>query len=368
MLKSIQDSPLYLIANPKSIAFFGASNNFANFGSVILASLRSLGYEGAVYPVHPKEDQVQGYKAYPSVLDLPEAPDLALIILPKSAVPQVMEECGQRGVKRAAIVTGGFKEVGGQGVELEKNIQQIAEKYGIRFLGPNCIGVSNPHNKLNPTPFPYTGPPGFIGLASQSGSFITQTFNYIFRLGLGFSTAFSVGNEANIDIVDCLEYLGTCPNTKVIALYIEGITRGREFMETARSIVPRKPIVALYVGGSEAGKRAGFSHTGAMAGPDSLYEGIFRQSGIIRARFMTELFDFCRVLGSLSRPKGDRVAVLTDSGGPGASAADSCGRAGLDVPRFSPETLEKLSHIVPDTGSVNNPVDLTFTKEMNHYY
>jgi acyl-CoA synthetase (NDP forming) len=193
-------------------------------------------------------------------------------------------------------------------------------------------------------------------------------FDYLSRLSLGFSTAFSVGNEANLDIVDCMEYLGACPHTKVIALYIEGIKRGRAFFETARAIIPHTPIVALYVGGSETGKRAGLSHTGALAGPDLLYDGVFRQSGVIRARSVTELFDFSWVLGSLPKPRGNKVVIQTHSGGPGAAAADSCGSAGLELPALSKQTLEKLAPFVPHTGSINNPVDLTYTKNPLDYF
>ncbi len=368
MLKSIKDSPLYLIANPGSIAFLGASNNVSAMGTNLLMSVRSMGYKGAIYPVHPKEDRVLELRAYRSVLDLPEIPDLAVVVLPTRIVNQTLEQCGQKGIKQVIIVSGGFKEVGGEGVNLEKELKKIAAKHGIRILGPNGIGVANTHLNLNTTFAPHEGPAGYIGLASQSGSFITQMFNYLSRLGLGFSTAFSVGNEANTDIVDCLEYLGACPNTKVIALYIEGIRRGKAFLETAKSIVPHKPIVALYVGGSEAGKRAGFSHTGAMAGPDRLYDGMFRQSGVVRARSITELFDFCWVLGSLPRPEGPKVVIQSHSGGPGAAAADSCGRAGLQLPALSKDTLSKLAPLVPHTGSLNNPVDLTFSRNPEDFF
>jgi acetyl-CoA synthetase (ADP-forming) len=238
----------------------------------------------------------------------------------------------------------------------------MAQHYGIRFLGPNCLGVTNSHHKLNTTFLPYTADPGFIGFASQSGSFLTQIFDYLAVFGLGFSTAISVGNEANIDLVDCLDYLALCPHTKVIGLYIEGLTRGRAFIEVARRIVPHKPIVAYYVGGSEAGKRAGLSHTGALAGPDRLYDGVFNQSGIIRANSMTELFDFCWVLGTCPPPPGNRLIIQTHSGGPGATAADACGRAGLNLTKFSQETIKKVSPFVPHTGSLNNPVDITFSK------
>jgi len=356
------------MVNPASLAFYGASNNFGSMGSIILASVKGLGFEGPIYPIHPTEDNVQGYPAYRSLDDAPETPDLAVMVLPTAIVPERLEECGRKGVRHAIVVSGGFKEVGEEGRVLEGRLKAVAEQYGIRLLGPNCIGVANPYQKLNTTPFPYLGRPGFIGMASQSGSFITQMYSYLQRLDLGFSSAFSCGNEANVDIVDGLEYLGACPRTRVIALYVEGITRGREFVETARAISPHKPIVALYIGGSESGRRAGHSHTGAMAGPDRLYDGMFRQAGVVRARSVIELFDLCWALGTLPRPKGRRVAVLTDSGGPGVSGADACSRAGLVVPPFAPETLERLRPLVPHTGSINNPVDLTFHRNHMDFY
>jgi acetyl-CoA synthetase (ADP-forming) len=362
MIRSIQESPLYPIVNPKSIAFFGASNTFMRMGSIMLSSMQALGYEGEIYPIHLTEKEVRGRKAYTSVMDLPEVPDLAIIVLPTEIVCQTMDDCGKKGIKHAIVVSGGFREAGPEGVDLQKKLEAIALKYGIRFLGPNCLGVANPHIKLNPTPIQAEGPPGFVGLASQSGSFITQIFDYLHRHGMGFSAALSVGNEANIDIVDCMEYLGACPNTKVITLYIEGIARGKKFIETAKAITARKPIVALYVGGSEAGKNAGRSHTGSLSGPNEIYDGVFRQCGIIRAQTLTELFDYALALGTLPRPLGNRIIIQTHSGGPGATAADACGRAGLALPPLSSETLEKLKPLIPKTASTANPVDMTFSK------
>jgi acyl-CoA synthetase (NDP forming) len=368
MIESIEASPLYPIANPKSIALFGASNNASSMGTSLLDSVLDLGFEGEIYPIHPKEDQVQNLKAYRSILDLPKVPDLALIVLPTRLVSETMDACGRKGIKRAIVISGGFKEVGGNGVELEKDLIAVAKKHGMRFLGPNCIGVANPRHKLNTTFMTFEGGPGFIGMASQSGSFVTQMFTYLSQYALGFSTAFSVGNEANIDIVDCMEYLGACPDTRVIALYIEGIHRGRAFVEMARSIVPKKPIVAFYIGGSEAGSRAGLSHTGALAGPDRLYEGIFRQSGVIRARSIMEVFDYCWILGSLPRSTGRRVLIQTHSGGPGVEAADACARAGLELPSLSPEAIKRLRPLMPQTGSISNPLDFTFGKNLTDYF
>lgn len=359
---------LYPIVNPKSVAFFGASNRFTAMGTNQLNALLDLGFEGKIYPVHPKEDRVLGLKAYKKVQDLPEVPDLAVMVLPTHLVTGVVEECGQKGIKHAIVVSGGFKEVGGEGAALEKKLLAVADQYGIRFLGPNCLGVANPHHKFNVTFLPFEGRPGFIGFASQSGSFITQMFGYLSRYDIGFSTGISVGNEADVDIVDCMEYLAACPHTKVIGLYIETIRRGRAFIDMARSIVPHKPIVAYYVGGSEAGQQASFSHTAALAGPDELYDGVLRQSGIIRAQSIPELFDYCWVLGACPRPAGNRVIIQTHSGGPGAAAADACSRAGVVLAKLSPQTREKLSPLVPATGSMNNPVDLTFSKNPLDYF
>ncbi len=368
MVNNIKESPLYRIINPRSIAFFGASNRFSSMGTNQLNSLKSLGFEGSIYPIHPREKKVLDLVAYQRVQDLPEIPDLAVMVLPTEVVPQVMEECGQKGIRHAIVVSGGFKEVGGSGAELEKRLLAVADRYGICFLGPNCLGVANPHHKFNMTFLPFEGQAGFIGLASQSGSLITQMFGYLRRFGLGFSAGISVGNEARVDIVECMQYLAACPHTRVIGLYVETIRRGRAFIETARAIVPHKPVVAFYAGGSEAGKRAGFSHTGALAGPDALYDGVFRQSGVIRANSITELFDFCWALGACPRPGGKQIIVQTHSGGPGAAAADACSRSGLELPSILAPTRQQLAPLVPHTGSVSNPVDLTFAKNPLDYF
>lgn len=361
MISTIHESPLYPIINPKSIAIFGASNNFLRMGSLMLSSVQALGYEGKIFPIHLTEKEVRGLEAYKSIMDVPEVPDLAIIVLPTEIVCQTLADCGRKGIRHAIVVSGGFREAGPEGVALQRELEAVADRFGIRFLGPNCLGIANPHLKLNPTTITAEGAPGFVGLASQSGSFVTQMFDYLHRHGMGFSAAVSVGNEANIDIVDCLEYLGACPHTKVITLYIEGITRGRKFIETAQAITPHKPIVALYIGGSEAGRHAGLSHTGSLSGPDEIYDGVFKQCGIIRAQTLAELFDYALALGTLPRPGGNRVIIQTHSGGPGATAADACGRAGLTLPRLSAETVEKLKPMIPKTASTANPLDLTYS-------
>ncbi len=366
-MTDFQNSPLYQIMHPRSIAFWGASNDPMAMGTVQLSQLLAMGFEGPVYPIHPREEEISGLKAYHHVKDVPGPVDLAVFVIPTRVVPEILEECGHAGITRAIIVSAGFGEMGAEGKGLQDRIVEIARTYGITFLGPNCIGVVNPRQKLNTTFYPYQAGTGYIGMASQSGSFITQMFVHLEKFGLGFSQGMSVGNEAVTDIVDCVEYLGQCPDTTVISLYIEAIRRGRDFVRVAREVSKTKPIVAYYVGGSNAGSRAGLSHTGALAGPDRLYDGIFKQSGIIRAYSIEELFDFCYVLGSQPLPRGDRLAVLTHSGGPGAAASDSADRSGMKLVDFSPETVEALKPLVPHTASIANPVDLTFARNYSDY-
>ena len=363
-----RDIPLFPLINPRSIAFFGASNRFSAMGTNQLNSILALDFKGRIYPVHPKETTVLGMKAYAHVAELPEVPDLAVLVLPTGIVTETLKACGEKGIRHAIVVSGGFNEVGGEGKALEQELVAVARQYGIRFLGPNCLGVVNPHHAFNVTFAAFEGRPGFIGMASQSGSLLTQMFAYLEQFHIGFSTGISVGNEASVDIVDCMAYLAACPHTRVIGLYIESIRRGEAFIEAARSIAPHKPIVAYYAGGSEAGRRAAFSHTGAMAGPDQLYDGVFRQCGVVRASSLTELFDFCWVLGACTIPCSHRVIVLTHSGGPGAAAADACSRNGLALPSLSRQTLERLMPLIPKTGSTANPIDLTFSQDPLAYF
>ncbi len=366
-MNGFEKSPLYRLMHPRSVAFWGASSNPMHMGSVQLSQILALGFEGAVYPIHPREKEIQGLKAYARISEVPGPVDLAVFVLPTKVVPEILEECGKSAVQRAIIVSAGFAEIGTEGKELQAQLVDIARRYGIYFLGPNCIGVVNPYAKLNTTFYPYEAAAGFIGMASQSGSFITQMFSYLQKFGLGFSQGMSVGNEALMDIVNCIEYLGQCPRTRVITLYIEAIRRGREFVRVAREVSKIKPVVAYYVGGSKAGSQAGLSHTGALAGPDPLYDGAFKQSGIIRAYSIEEMFDFAYVLGSQPLPKGNRIGVLTHSGGPGAAASDTADRSGLQLTEFSPVTQERLKPLVPGTASIRNPVDITFARNYSDY-
>ena len=364
---NFENHPLYRITHPRSVAFWGASANPTGMGSVQLETLLSGGFEGRVYPIHPKHEEVAGLKAYKSIFDVPETVDLAFFTLPTKVVPDILEDCGKAGVKKAIVVSGGFGEGDDEGKRLQARLVEIAKKYDMRFLGPNCLGVVNTYHNMSTMFLQYDMERGYIGMASQSGSFITQIFTHLEKFGIAFSQAFSVGNEASIDITDCIEYLGDCPNTKVITLYIEAIRRGREFLEVAREVSKKKPIVAYYVGGSKSGRQAALSHTGALAGPDDLYNGLFRQSGVIRANSIEELFDFAYVFGTQPIPKGNRLAILTHSGGPGASAANTADEVDLTLSTFSPQTVDRLKEFLPSTASSANPVDVTFSRDQQAY-
>jgi acyl-CoA synthetase (NDP forming) len=358
------ENPLHLLMNPKSIATAGAGNNPMKMGTMQALSIIKDGYQGKLYPVHPTEKTVLGHKAYPSVQDLPEAPDLAMLVVPTRQVIPVLEDFGKIGTKRAIVITAGFKETSPEGRSMEDRLKEIADHYGIRFLGPNCMGLINTQISLNLTVAPLIGKPGTLGLASQSGTYVTQTLAWLRKRGIRFSKAISVGNEANINIIDALEYLGEDEHTKAIILYIEGIRDGRRFIEVAQKITPHKPVLAQYVGGSGAGARASMSHTGAMAGPDLLYEGIFKQAGIIRLHSIEDLYSHGWALSSQPPLKGNRLGIVTNSGGPGTAISHNADLGGLDVPRYSDALQSLIRPLIPGHASSANPIDLTFHLDM----
>ncbi len=364
----MQANPLETIMNPESIVYLGGSNSLKTMGTAQLINIVKGGYKGKIYPIHRKEKTVLGLTAYPDITSIDKPADLAVIVIPGKAIPGVLKECGKAGIRHAIIITAGYGEIGQKGKLLQQELIAVAQKYNIRFLGPNCIGIVNGPIGLNTTWFPSKYQAGHVGIISQSGSYITQTMTYFEKLGLGISQAISVGNQADIDMVDCLKYLGKDAQTKSIALYIEGIKRPMAFLKTARKITPQKPIVAVYVGGTEAGARACASHTGSMAGPNELYNGLFHQAGILRARNVTDLFDWSLALAQQPLPKGKNIAVLTNSGGPGSSMADEANNYGLKVPMFTPDIQDKIKAITPFTAACVNPVDITMNYDLDLIY
>jgi len=364
----METNPLQALMNPKSIVYLGGSNSLLTMGTAQLINIIKSGYKGKIYPIHRKEKTVLGLKAYPNITYLDEPADLAVIVIPGKAIPGVLEECEKSGIRHAIIITAGYGETDNKGKRLQQELIRVAQQYRIRFLGPNCMGIVNSSIGLNTTWFPSRYPPGHVGIISQSGSYVTQTLGYFEKLGLGISQAISVGNQADIDMVDCLEYLGQDDQTRSIALYIEGIKRPNAFLKIAREITPIKPIIAVYVGGTESGARAGASHTGSMAGPDRLYSGFFRQAGIIRAGNITDLFDWSLAMARQPLPKGGNIAVLTNSGGPGSSMADEAARNGLDVPLFAPEIQDNIRAMSPLAVASGNPVDVTMNYDLELIY
>jgi acetyltransferase len=359
------ENPLQLLLHPRSIATAGAGNNPLKMGTLQALSILRDGWQGKFYPVHPTEKTVLGHRAYASPLDLPEPPDLAMLIVPTAQVLPLFEQFARIGTKRVIVVSAGFKETGEAGRRLEGRLNEIAAANGMRFLGPNCVGFVNTSQSLNATIAVLDSRPGLLGLASQSGTYVTQTLAYLRERGIRFSKAVSCGNEANIDLADVLEYLGQDEQTRAILLYVEGIRDGRRFIETAQRITPIKPVLAQYVGGSAAGARAGLSHTGALAGPDELYEGIFRQAGIIRCHSIEDLYAHGWVHATQPPLQGRRLGVITNSGGPGTAISHNADRGGLTIPLFSGALRQQIGELIPGHASSANPVDVTFHLDMD---
>jgi len=361
--------------HPNSVAVYGANNKGSGIGSFQLMGLIVSGFKGKIYPIHLKLDSVMGFKAYKSVLDLPEVPDLVLIILPTKVVPQVFKECGEKGVKRIILISGGFRELSGERKNtLREEIQQIANNYGIRFIGPNCLGIYNswiyPEDEssaLN-TAIWEKQKRGYFSIASHSGTLASHIFFDPENLDLGISRSLSLGNEADVDIVDCLKYYSQDDKTKVIGLYIEELKRAREFLEIAKEITLSKPIVAIYVGGSKAAQRAVKSHTGSLAGNAKIYDAAFKEAGIIQTELVEEYLDISRILTKGIIPKGNKVGIITNSGGPGVMIANHAEQKGLKVPILSKELQDELKEYVIPTASLKNPIDTTFDMNFQNYY
>ena len=357
------ENPLHALMNPKSIAIVGASNNPMKMGTMQALSVLKDGYRGKLYPIHPEEKTVVGLKAYASPEELPETPDLGMIVVPIAHVFPLLEGFGRIGTKRIIVCTAGFREVGSDGQCLEQKLNETAARWGIRFVGPNCMGILNSAISLNLTVMRFDGRPGLLGLASQSGTYVTQTLSYLRKRGIRLSKAISSGNEANIDLIEAMEYLGEDEQSRAIILYIEAIRNGHRFIEAARKITPHKPVFAQYVGGSAAGARAGMSHTGAMAGPDFLYEGIFKQAGIIRVHSIEDLYAHGWAAATQPPLKGNRIAIITHSGGPGTAMSNIADQGGLTLPTLSAGVQNEIRKHIPPHASSVNPVDLTFNMD-----
>jgi acetyl coenzyme A synthetase (ADP forming)-like protein len=344
------------VLTPRSVAVIGASRNPDSVGHQALRNLLSGGFAGPVYPVNPGAGHVASVKAYPTVLDVPDAVDLAVVAVPAAGVNEVVRQCAAKGVTGLVVLSAGFGEVGG--VDAQTELRDLARRNGMRVVGPNCIGVVNTAIGLDATFSPYAPAPGRIALQSQSGALGIAILERSARIGLGVSSFVSVGNKADVSGNDLLQYWEDDPGTDVVLLYLESFGNPRKFARIARRVSRRKPIIAVKSGRSAAGVRAASSHTAAMASPDIAVDALFRQAGVIRVDTLDELFDMALVLGSQPLPKGHRVAVVTNSGGPGILATDACDGAGLEVPELSEATQAALRAVVDPNAAVSNPVDL----------
>jgi acyl-CoA synthetase (NDP forming) len=349
------------IFNPETVAVVGASNAMDKWGAGIFSRVLTSPSIKRRYAVNNKATEVQGVKAYPTVRDLPEPIDFVAIVIPYPDVPQVVRDCVARGAKVALIITAGLGETGQQGVEMEREIVNAARQGGMRLIGPNCMGHFNTANDFSSLRMGGGGliiPRGNIGVISQSGGFAMHILRSGMEMGAGFSKFVSVGNEADLHFEDFLEYFEQDDDTRVITGYIEGLRKGKNFFRLAQEITKKKPIVVMKVGRTETGAKAARSHTSAIAGSDNVYDAVFKQTGVIRVDEVEELFDVAAALLRQPLPRGNRVAILTGSGGFSCVTSDACERMGLKLAPLSPKTIEQLNAVLPDRWPHANPVDM----------
>lgn len=344
--------------NPKSIAIVGASRDETKVGHKIIANLLLGGYPGKVFPINPKAADIDGLRCYPDLASIGETPDLVIIVVPSRLVPEVMKQCAAAGVHAVIIITAGFKEIGAAGAELEREVSQIAKHAGIRVLGPNCLGVIAPGNKLNASFGGNLPVVGNIGYVSQSGALLAAILDLASANGIGFSKLISIGNKADIDELDAIAALSADAQTRVIAGYLESITDGNAFMREAERTSIEKPILLIKAGGTEAGSRAASSHTGSLAGGEVAYEAVFARAGIVRCESIKAQFDYALAFATQPLPKGSRVAVLTNAGGPGIMAADEIERQDLVFAQLAENTQTTLAAQLPPAANVHNPIDV----------
>jgi len=356
---------------PRSIAVIGASTRPGSVGQATFANILMNGYSGIVYPVNPTVRSVMGVKAYPSVLHIPDEVDLALVIVPAPAVPEVIEECGQKNVKGAVILTAGFKEIGESGAKLERRVKEIAQKHNVSLIGPNCFGIINSDHRVRlVATFGKAVPQdGNIAFVTQSGAVGVTALEYAQAEGIGLSKFVSIGNKADINENDLLEYLRDDEQTKVIILYLEDLVEPKGFLAVARAVTGEigKPILAIKAGRTTEGAKAASSHTGALAGSDEAYNAFLHQCGIIRVDTVSELFDYAKAFSGQPLPKSRRIAILTNAGGLGIMATDSVIRNGLSFSQFAESTKEKMRQFVPSSANINNPVDVIGDSDDKRY-
>ena len=353
-----EEHPLDAIFAPKNVAVIGATENPGTVGRTILWNLISNPFGGTVFPVNPKRPGVLGIKAYPSIGAVPEQVDLAVIVTPAPTVPGIIGECVTAGVKGAIVISAGFKEIGAQGAELERQIMEHARRGDMRIIGPNCLGVMSTQSGLNATFAAAMARPGNVGFITQSGALATAILDWSFREHVGFSAFVSIGSMLDVSWGDLIYYLGDDPRTESIVIYMETIGNARAFLSAAREVALIKPIIVIKPGRSESAARAAASHTGSLTGSDEVLESAFRRSGVLRVDSIAELFHMAEVLSKQPRPKGPHLTILTNAGGPGVIATDALIMSGGELTEVSDETMAALNQLLPPQWSHNNPIDI----------
>ena len=344
--------------SPKAVAVIGASRDPHKLGYGVIRNLIEYKFRGDIYPVNKHASEILGLNCYASIEELPDGVDLAVVVVPAGVVPDVLKQCGKRSITNAIVVSGGFSETGSEGAELEDELKKVAKENGIRIIGPNCIGTIDTHTPVNTTFVVGMPQQGEIGFISQSGAMVAAVIDWARGAGVGFSRIVSLGNQADVTETEMMDVVGSDSQTKVITAYAEGISDGKLFLEKAEALSLKKPFVILKGGRSEKGAAAVSSHTGALAGSEVAYSAAFRKAGVLEAGTMEEMFDWARALAWQPLPKGKRIAVLTNAGGPAILAVDAIVKAGLEIAELSDETRAYLKSRLPKAASVNNPVDV----------
>ena len=357
-------SPLFA---PRSVAMIGASDRPESVGGVTFRNLLKSGYQGKLYAVNPQHTRIQRHRSYASIDEVPEAVDLAVIATPAATVPKIIDDCGKREVKAAVILSAGFGEGDGSGRELEQQVLDRARMYGIRLVGPNCLGVMRPSIGLNATFSKDGAQPGNLALVSQSGALCTAILDWALPNDVGFSSIVSMGSTADVDFGEILDYLVSDPLTESILLYIEGVRHARSFLSALRAAARTKPVFLVKVGRHEAGSRAARSHTGALVGADDVFDAAIRRSGAVRVASIVQLFSAAKALSTQFRPSGNRLAIVTNGGGPGVMASDRAADLGVTLATLHDDTLRRLNDALPATWSHGNPVDVIGDADAQRY-
>ena len=363
-------SSLDAIFAPKSVAVIGASTQHGALGREILHNIIEYEFNGTLFPVNPRAEFIHSIKCYPTVLEIPDQVELAIIVVPAAAVLDIARQCGRKGVKGLVVISAGFKEIGAEGVQREQELLAIVREHGMRLIGPNCMGVfsTHPQVRLNATFAPTQPIPGDIAFMSQSGAMGVAILNATTRLAIGFSGFASVGNKADVSGNDLLEYWENDARTRVIALYLESFGNPRRFTRLAKRISATKPIVAVKSGRTAAGARAATSHTGSLAGGERAVEALLRQCGVVRAESIGDMLDLVAAFSRCPLPAGNRVAILTNAGGPGIMATDSLLSLDMQLATLADESREELRRFLPREASLQNPVDMIASATAPHYH